>query len=332
VSSQQQKKAAKAQAAQQKAAQKAADERIAAASGFSGVGQEAPQRNLLQEGRDGLQLMREAYPVLYSLQNEWNPQFAQLEARTGAARSQAETAGVQASGTSIRDAIVNASPEMQAGSTALLAQLGDVGASPLEQELQNQALSDLKMGGQLSPEETRAAIQSARGASSARGLGQGVPAAVLEVLNRDAASRGRLNDRRSFAAGVDTNSTQRKAGDRSFTLNAINQSQAMYDPYQRIYGSGGSQASGQVSGPAAYGNYLSAAGGVGTSNQNALLDMFRMNQAGYQFDTNRADSIAFSGVNLNNANANAAAARSNATTNALLSNAGSIASAYVKNR
>jgi hypothetical protein len=268
-----------------------------------------PQRNLLKEGRQGIQLMQEAYPALYQLQSQYNPQFAQLEAQTGAARSMAETQAVNASGTSIRDAIRGGSPEIAASSDALLAQLKDVGASPLETELQQQALTDLKLGGQLSPEEARAAVQAARGASSARGLGQGTPAAVLEVLNRDAASRGRLDARRSFAAGVDTNAQQRKAGDRSYVLNALNQSDAIFDPYQRMYGNGGSQASGQISGPSQYGNYLSAATNAGATNQNAMLAGMQLDQDQKQFDINREDSYYFSNANMVNGNANAAAAR-----------------------
>lgn len=278
-------------------------------SSSSTLEEEVPQRNLLEEGRQGLQLMQEAYPVLYNLQSQWNPQFAALEAQTGAARSQAETAAVKASGTSIRDALRGASPEIAASSDALLSGLKDVGASPLETELQQQAISDLKLGGQLSPEETRAAIQAARGASSARGLGQGTPAAVLEVLNRDAASRGRLDARRNFAAGVDANSNQRKSSDRSYVLNALNQSNAIFDPYQRMYGNGGSQASGQISGPAQFGNYLSASSNVGATNQSALLSGMQLQQDQAQFDINREDSYYFSEQNMINGNANAAAAR-----------------------
>jgi len=298
-------------------------------SGKSSAMEKVPQRNVLQEGRQGLQLMQEAYPALYALQEQWNPQFAAQEAQAGAARSAAETRAVNASGTSIRDAIRGGSPEIAASSDALLSGLKNVGASALEQEMQQQALTDLQRGGQLSPEEARAAVQAARGATSARGLGQGTPAAVLEVLNRDAASRGRMDARRNYAAGVDANSNQRMASDRSYVLNALNQSNAVFDPYTRMYGRGGSQASGQVSGPAQYGNYLSSANSVGATNQSALLSGMSLRQDQAQFDVNREDSYYFSNQNMINGNANAAAARQASMKSGLLSAGASLAGAGI---
>jgi hypothetical protein len=100
---------------------------------------------------------------------------------------------------------------------------------------------------------------------------------------------------------------------------------AQYDVFQRMYGNGGSQASGQVGGPSAFGNYLNAAGEVGRSNQSAALQGMAMEQDAYQFGVNREDSLMLSERNLANGNANAAAAQSNATKNAAISAGASIA-------
>lgn len=70
------------------------------------------------------------------------------------------------------------------------------------QELERQAEADLALGGRLSDQEERAAIQASRAALSDRGMLMSTPAAVAEVLARDAASRERMDARRSFAAGV----------------------------------------------------------------------------------------------------------------------------------
>ena len=58
------------------------------------------------------------------------------------------------------------------------------------------------LGRSLSPEQERAAQQSARGAFAARGLGTSAGSAAAEILNRDAMSQQRLDQRRQFALGA----------------------------------------------------------------------------------------------------------------------------------
>ncbi len=271
---------------------------------------EAPQRNLLAEGRDAIQLMREAYPALYETQSQWNPKFAELEARTGADRSRAETAAVTASGTTIRDAIRGASPEIAASGDALLAGIKGVGPSAIESELNTQALTELQKGGELSDDEIRNVTQGSRAASSARGLGMGNAAAISEVMSRASMGEARKADRRNFAAGVDANTQQRRASDNSYVLNAGQAAMRDYDPYQRIYGRGGSQATGSVSGPTQFGNYLEASSSVGQGNQASRMDAMRMGEERYQFDINRKDTAKYTALNQDATNANAAAQRS----------------------
>lgn len=297
---------------------------------------QAPERDFLKEGRDAITVMKEAYPALYEVQSQYNPKFAQLEAQTAATRSAAEVAGVRASGTSIRDAIRGASPEIAASGDAMLRELGNTGPSDIESELKRQALDELRNGGSLSADETRQVQQGSRAAFTARGLGNGSPAAISEVMSRASAAEGRKSQRRAFAAGVDANAQQRTASDRSYVLNANAQAVAQYDPFQRIYGSGGSTASGTVGGPTQFGNYLGASGNAAAGNQQAAVNTNQLNEQGRQynmgvtedsrqFEINRQDTATYTAQNREDSNRNAAAARKNATTNAVISGVGSLA-------
>jgi hypothetical protein len=73
--------------------------------------------------------------------------------------------------------------------------------SAIEAEIQRQAQEELMLGRSLSPEQERAAQQSARGAFAARGLGTSAGSSAAEILNRDAMSQ-RLDQRRQFALGA----------------------------------------------------------------------------------------------------------------------------------
>lgn len=74
--------------------------------------------------------------------------------------------------------------------------------NPLYDMLQGQAQSELGLGGQLSPEEERAAAQSARSGAAARGMATGSGSLFSEALNRDRLATARQNDRRNFANNV----------------------------------------------------------------------------------------------------------------------------------
>lgn len=79
-----------------------------------------------------------------------------------------------------------------------------IGSAPttIEAELRRQAEGDLALGRQLSPEEQRDAVQSARAAMQARGLATGQGSVAAEILNRDAAAQARESARRNFAAST----------------------------------------------------------------------------------------------------------------------------------
>lgn len=69
-------------------------------------------------------------------------------------------------------------------------------------QLESQAANEMALGRNLSAEQEREAIQSARAGMSARGLGAGNAALAAEVLNRDRFASQRENERRAFASGV----------------------------------------------------------------------------------------------------------------------------------
>jgi len=87
------------------------------------------------------------------------------------------------------------------------------GVSPLQAQLNQQAMSDLALGGQLSAEDLRGATQQARSAFADRGMGRSNAAIFGEALNRDIYSRQRQSERRGFAQGVEQLGLQQRMGD-----------------------------------------------------------------------------------------------------------------------
>ncbi len=285
---------------------------------------EAPQRSVLQEGREGLQLAEEAYPRILALNERFGSAFARNEVDTAAARAAAESGAIKAQYPTFREAMLS-SPEVARANTALQGRFDELGGSDIEEEMQRQALDELRLGGALTPEEQRSATQAARAAFSARGLATGSPAAVAEVLARDSFGRQRQTERRAFASGVDAQRTARKTADAASANNLFNTSTSFWDPHVRLFGRGGSQVSGQVSGPSTFAPFLGAAQQVGQGNQMATLQTNAMNQAGEQFAQERNDGYFYTLFNANQTNANAAANRKSATSGAAISAGASIA-------
>ena len=136
-----------------------------------------------------------------------------------------------------RDAAFKANPELRAsldrynagiadaakGPSALLSSLNEdalgAGPSSISRALEQSALDELALGGQLSADEARMVDQRSRSAFADRGLVRSNPAIVAEVMNRDAAQRGRMNERRGFAAGVNQQLLSELAQNRDFSTN-----------------------------------------------------------------------------------------------------------------
>lgn len=91
--------------------------------------------------------------------------------------------------------------------------LASSGTSPLQNQLTQQASSELALGGALSDEDRRNATQAAREGWAARGLINSNGAVAEEALNRQALSDQRLAQRQQFAQGVEaTNFGQGQQG------------------------------------------------------------------------------------------------------------------------
>jgi hypothetical protein len=82
------------------------------------------------------------------------------------------------------------------------------GPTSIESRLYADAERELGLGRALTPEQERAAAQSARASFSARGLGTSMGSAAAEILNRDSYATMRENERRQFAAASNNLLTQ----------------------------------------------------------------------------------------------------------------------------
>ena len=78
----------------------------------------------------------------------------------------------------------------------------NIAGQPLLSTLNKQALSQLQLGGQLSPAESRDVTQQTRAGFAARGNVMGNQALGSELLNRDIYSQQKLKGAQQFASGV----------------------------------------------------------------------------------------------------------------------------------
>jgi hypothetical protein len=227
-------------------------------------------RNVGQETRDTLQAQVDLADEVYASESQFRPQYAKLDnqimrdnllgagndpgllnlfetqiaprasaldATTATKQRTADISDVEALGPRAAAAFKAANPDQ----AALLARLNEqalgTGASDIENELNRQAMSDLRLGGDISPDENRNVQQYTRGIFQQRGLTNSNPAIFAEALNRSEFSRGRLNERRAFAQGVDQYSNERKGMDRSFLGNVTQlNSSSTLDPFMTILG------------------------------------------------------------------------------------------------
>lgn len=105
--------------------------------------------------------------------------------------------------TEIDKAKITPSDQEKEVTNTWLEQLRGTQPSDLSKTLNTSALSQLTLGGALSAEDERNAQQAARAAYSSRGLVAGRPAAAAEVLNRQAYSDARRQERQNFAMAVE---------------------------------------------------------------------------------------------------------------------------------
>jgi hypothetical protein len=155
--------------------------------------------------------------------------------------------GWQQAGTALQELIASAgtrSPLLDRMNTDAM----NAGPSDINQRLNDYALSQLALGGQLGADEQRQIVQDSRAAASARGLFGGDAAAVDEIMNLYGARQNRAAQRaqiaggiqagllqemvanRGFQQGVEGMNQSAEGADRSFILNAQGATQARLNP------------------------------------------------------------------------------------------------------
>lgn len=185
------------------------------------------------------------------------------------------------------------------------------GPTSIEQNLYDNAASDLALGRSLSAEDQRNASQAARGAFAARGLGVGSGAAAAEILNRAAVADARYQQRLANAQAANQTREQGIQGRQTAALGLLGNTANIYgqgggafqnaaqlgfgganalvnlDPYQRALGVGvnlGSGIQGQTGSMIGntYNQALGMAGNVASFNANMLdsrYNAYQNNQA-----------------------------------------------------
>ena len=112
-------------------------------------------------------------------------------------------------------------PEWAAAQDATTRMLGQMGKeSQFTPVLDQQAMQELKLGGQLTPEQERMAQQSSRAAYAARGQAMSNPSAIAEVMSRDQMSQQRLRERQQIATGREAVGLQQTQQNRQYALEA----------------------------------------------------------------------------------------------------------------
>lgn len=162
--------------------------------------------------RSNLQAQVDLAPQLYASEAEFQPKYAELEARNQAylaqqALSQAKAMYPQAAeieGQYLAKLDKDRLLRAQENLPQYITQFSNLmpGQSDIIKNLSRQAVSESALGGQLSPEEERSAVQAARAGYAARGTALGQQSNLAEVLNRYNMQQQRQAQRAQFAAGT----------------------------------------------------------------------------------------------------------------------------------
>lgn len=262
--------------------------------GGGGSVQAPAPRDYASEGRDTLQAQIDLAPQLFAAEQQFRPQYAQLDTnilksivpQVSALQEQATTSqrtadirDVQNLGAAATEAFRNANPQLAKIQDALTARALQGGDSDIMNRLRTQAMTELNRGGSLSPQEQRLASQSARAAFNARGIARGDAGAFAEALNSDRYSNAREAQRRQFALGVDSADLQRQQyGSNLLGTTGQFLSSTSSDPFQAILGRSATPASVGTAGfslqsqPQIFNPFDPYAGGIYASNQQNQMD------------------------------------------------------------
>lgn len=171
-----------------------------------------PQRDLAQETEDTLRVLMMLQPEIFASEARWRPEYAVLDAlimqevlsgRGGLLDYHESTLipyGIRQT-SAIRDADIADLERLGPRATeALLA--ADPNQQALMEELNRQAMEELRLGGQLSPDEIRDVTQATRAGYSDRGMIRSEEAILDEIMNRSSYQQARQAQRRDFAGQV----------------------------------------------------------------------------------------------------------------------------------
>jgi hypothetical protein len=182
-------------------------------------------------GRDQLQLM----DAFMSQAVDRYPELASLERTATSDQRSQDASDLRTSGRSMQKTIEGMAPELKTAGNALLEMLRGVGEtspllkdlnaeargdgmSPINQRLQDVALRELDLGGDLSPDERRRVIQDSRAGYSARGMLGSDGSTIDEVMNLGGARRAREMERIGLAGDINTRLLGEEMQDRNFGL------------------------------------------------------------------------------------------------------------------
>jgi hypothetical protein len=249
----------------------------------------------------------EAQPWLVKAQDEFGPKQAAAEAATAAARASGEAAGVASGYQSYYNSLMSSGEYKQAAG-----QFSDRMASSnkIFGMLDKQAADELALGGQLTGDEQREVGQATRAAWSDRGLATSGRSAIDEVLNRVAASNARKDARRAFAG-------QTAAQGTAIATQNMNVAASQFDPYQRMYGTGGSDVTGTLGTDQLFSTYAGPMTDIYGADKSYAAAMAQIGSAEKMQKLGFKNDLAMTKLNAgyaqNIANTNASAARSAGT-------------------
>jgi hypothetical protein len=274
----------------------------------------AAPRNLTNEMLQTLAGQQQTAAPHFALEQQYQPRYAGLgldvqrqnlygfddasghhpgTLELGRASTQYQRAGdiadIASMGPAAQAAFLAANPGLARSLTNLEGRMTD---SPILQTLNQQAMTGLQNGGQLSPQEIRALEQQSRAGFADRGNLMGNQSLGAELLSRDAAVRARQQQAQQFATGVQgLNQNQNDFVGRGAQIFGS----ALSDPFMAVLGRS------------------SGAGGGGPAQQ--------IGTGAQLFDPNNpyAADIYRSNFNAETANNTAQANANNATTSAIIS-------------
>ena len=182
------------------------------------------------------QYFRSLGRTLPVLEHEVMPAMSRIQARAATAQREADIADVERLGPRASAAFRASNPELYGMMEEMAAAAEAIPESEIGQELDRQALDELRLGSELSPAATRTAQQQARAAWSARGLVESPAAAAEEVLRQYEVGQERLRERRGFAGAREAERLRRLGIQSGMREQAARWYARTKDPFMQILG------------------------------------------------------------------------------------------------